>query len=498
MCIDSYHFLVLLTTILSCALFLDIKRAYHTREEDRLGYEDIRLAQFERFFTETYIRKLSGKRMDKDLQLYHFRHVCVKRGAEGIYVGLKGVIDTLPLISKTDHISPRTWNLFKNMSDSKKERMLRSYEAKTLDMSAESFSKVTLLSGSVYFLNCETPRLDYRYQSLDFMSRFGILYELGSYIETNKERNSSYKSPLKTPFHHVMINRCSYNDIKSPWEITNLFFEIVKEKAEQSQLTAADIPTSYIREDRNESSTELVCMEDVYISTRFQSILKSQQNLIDFRKSVAEKHLADAKLRMSYKDEIPVSIANEGLYQSYCSSRSPRITVLDVIDSSNPVKITNIDALVRFLRKLTTKPILVATVRRDRSILEFLRIVNSSDIIVTTPGPHLIHGLLVARPYTKTVVEITPFFINDYHYHPFRRDYGFAEYMISTGHFMTGNSSNCKLRTIRDFQQAQCNISHHSYKNYTQDRFICPKYMLPSLLYCNIEVRLAQLRQRLL
>lgn len=145
--------------------------------------------------------------------------------------------------------------------------------------------------------------------------------------------------------------------------------------------------------------------------------------------------------------------------------------------------------VVSVLQRFSTVPIEVLEISRNMSLPEIIDYFNSFDILVTPVGSHLIHGMFTAFPFTKGVIEISPFLKDPYYHRIFSKHFQFADYVVSTGHYSHGIDNNCPFQK-QSFFDYNCNRSFHSYFNrFRQERYICPSFY-NSALDCDITVNL--------
>ena len=199
-------------------------------------------AKLKQFFSETYLRKESGyfhprfKAFPDGFQMnwdwYHFHHVCVQRGSEGVYTGLTNFINDWKEANKGNnsalYVSESDWNSAKmrnpNINDFWHSQV-GLYEAKRMDPA--TVGKISVLEGGTLFFNCETPLSFERYKQFDWMSKLGVFYELAVYFIKNVGKQT-WKFPWVYPFHHILMNRCA-DPMGYEWQLGASFFDLVSE-----------------------------------------------------------------------------------------------------------------------------------------------------------------------------------------------------------------------------------------------------------------------------
>ena len=449
------------------------------------------------FFNSTYIRRESAEWNPKSRDfaakgytpswdVYNLHHVCVQKGAEGIYVGTRDKIinwkdETEDKTAKHYLVSDTEWNSLKHISDLKKN-LMETYTAKRFDLSTHSIKKIIFLEKGSFFFNCEQHSRDIMAHG-DWVVKHGVLYELSNFFNKNKGK-STFKYPWPSPFKNIFMNRCSDPE-KADWNFGNPIMEIVKRRTDAYGVTKNGF-TSYLRTAPSIDSTDLVCFEDIYLSGRLSATLQGQDNLMEFRRDTAVI-LGEPNEVLSDPEE-EVNITPGYVQQMYCKSRDFRIKILQLDGEPFNRRFTNMDDVVSVLQRFSTIPVEVLVISRKMSLPEIIDYFNSFDILVSPVGSHLIHGLFTAFPFTKALIEISPFLKDPYFHRVFSRHFLFADYVVSTGHLSRGLENVCAFQKYHHFEKANCSLNHHSYfKRFRQERIICP-HIFSSALDCDIEV----------
>ena len=183
--------------------------------------------ELEVFFNSTYIRKEPGEwspllkqwtseGFNKNWDIYHFHHVCIKKGGEGIFVGLQG----LPNPWKENIEDKFLAHLYMNEEEFNKmhfvndlrENLLETYYVKRVPRDGMRPSKIHLLNSSSYFFNCADT-------DGDWLIKLGVLYELALYFGRN-EGETTFKFKWDLPFRNLLMNRCEDLSL-TPWQIGN-------------------------------------------------------------------------------------------------------------------------------------------------------------------------------------------------------------------------------------------------------------------------------------
>ena len=182
------------------------------------------------FFKETYIRKETGifspisknyqEGYDSGWDLYRLHHVCIPKGGEGIFVGLKDVDNKWKTPDRpfsNQYVAEEDWNVMKKLTqDIFKRNQVLSYRTQRFDLKEKPPKKVTLLEGGSYFFNCDYPSLFEQYSDSDFISRLSVLYELALFHLKNSGEEI-WKISWPVPFKNILTNRC-----KALWKVHRL------------------------------------------------------------------------------------------------------------------------------------------------------------------------------------------------------------------------------------------------------------------------------------
>ena len=290
-----------------------------------LGLE---IADLEFFFNSTYIRRevpewdsqtkeFTSTGFNPSWDLYKAHHVCIQKGNEGLFVGLRNIHRNWKEAendkSKKHHlVSEKEWNSLRHMSDLKKN-LMETYKAKRMDLLSQPIKKIIHLDEGTFFFNCEqNSRMAMTHG--DWMVKHGVLYELAMYLKQN-QGGRTFKYPWLFPFKHVFMNRCNNPDI-SDWNVAHPIMEVVKRRTDLYGLTKHGY-TNYLRSEPSKESTDILCFENMYLSGRLSALLQGtsmmymhtstsafsliscmssgQDNLLEFRRgnlrtSLAETH----------------------------------------------------------------------------------------------------------------------------------------------------------------------------------------------------------------
>ena len=463
-----------------------------------------------------YLRKETGyfspktKSFHEGFQMnwdwYHFHHVCVQRGSEGVYTGLTNFVNDWKEANAGNnsnwYISENDWNGPKLRNPTINDfwhSQVGLYEAKRMDPS--TVGKISVLEGGTLFFNCETPLSFERYKQFDWMSKLGVFYELANYFHKNIKNNEQlFKFPWTYPFHHILMNRCS-DPAAFEWQLGAQFFDLVKEKMELANITKEGY-TNFFRDEAKDNSNAFICVDDLYFSVRVQNFISNYDHQVDFRKD-SHRLFGVPRERPSTPEisvEVPVWVRVPFCPKQIASRTYPaRIVFVKYKGNMESGVIHNADDVIRLLQSLTSLNVDVVTVSPAKSFATAVtNVFDSADIIVAPFGTLSLLGVFAKWPFTKIYVELTPYMHNPVFYRSYRR-LNFADYIVSTGHYTAGDDKKaCPIHVIRDFNRLDCNISRHSFpKRSTQERFLCP-WEMEKAFKCEMEVNLKQLRAQLI
>lgn len=220
---------------------------------------------------------------------------------------------------------------------------------------------------------------------------------------------------------------------------------------------------------------ELLCFEDVYLSARQDHWIQGSDNNIAFRKDSAFMTGEPEEAKQYYERTVQFS---SNMRQSYCPAKGSlkslaKIKIFQRTENRNPRTIINIKEVAATLQLFSIYPIEVVTTTEKAPLVDQIRLFNSFDILVTTPGSHLANGVFTMHPHNKAVLEIVPFVYDKLYYMNYINDLGFSEYIMSTGHLtpqstipvrindvtkiLANSTQFCGFRKYSDFATRKCN-----------------------------------------
>ena len=253
------------------------------------------------------------------------------------------------------------------------------------------------------------------------------------------------------------------NPVKSKWDWGKNIVEVLHDKLISSSLIKRNHTMEY-RRGAEHPENDVMCFEDMYVSTRTNHWIEGTANTVAFRRDMAMKTGEPA----AAKEISERSIDFTNMYQSYCTPgmskpTSAKIKIYQRTENAFLRSIVNLKEVVDFVQLFTTQPVEIITTTEKNFMSDQIKKFNDFDILITTHGSHLVNGLFTMHPYTKAVVEIVPFAYDSIFYRNYVADLGFADYVLSTGH-LTPNAAGpvpeakrfCAFLKYSDFEQKKC------------------------------------------
>ena len=334
-----------------------------------------------------------------------------------------------------------------------------------------------LYNNSTLYTNCN------RQHSLAFnpshlLMNTGFLYELSLCILDNLGRRRIFKYDIQLPFKQFFMHQCPNTvEIDATWEWGKSTMRMIVSKLYESRLIKSNYTTIF-RRGKESNQNELICFNDLYVSSRSSHWIEGFNNAIYFRKEIA-KRTGEPKQALEISER-SVDYSSSYMRQSYCTiggskPTTARIYIYQRSENFYPRTIVNMEELKAALQKYTEIPIKTITTTQYQKIQEQILLFNEFDILVTIHGSHMTNGVFTMHPYNRAVIELVPFAYESTFYRNYVYDLGFAEYIISTGH-LTPRGSNmsgfinasgvlvptkepfCAFKEYNDFYDRQCKI----------------------------------------
>ena len=475
------------------------------------------------FFSSTFVRKVRGvfdPKTKKYLgigyntawELYHLHHICVRGGADGIFVGIEGHEKDWGVTKENDYIAPTEWS--KATRGSQPLGLLRIRH----ELIAK-YDNVTQITEASFFANCFRQPSNTS-NPAHMLMKLGFMYEMALYNELNQGNMAvMFKHPVSMPFNYLFMHQCA-NPTMSGWKWGSRVWETVMDRADKANVfvknTTKIIDVGY-KADRG----EMYCFDDVYTSIRMGWWMHGTANQIAFRKDLALRvGEPEESLRPGFAEELidrnapvfrqaycPPAIdgirTNQASIMSTGVKSTARIKIFQRSNTRNLRKFINLRDVVDLVQTYTSIPVEVVTANESTSMAEQIRMFNSFDILITSHGSHLTNGLFTIHPHNKAVIEVVASKFDAVFYSNYNYALGFADYIFSTGHLTPEPSSDprsggrmCPFPTDSDFREKNCTLEQHAYPNQiVQTWTICaPRWQTR---FCNLQVKLDILKNDL-
>jgi hypothetical protein len=395
-------------------------------------------------------------------KLYQLHHVCLRGGGDGIYAGMAGIPQQTQPHTESQ-LTIEEWN------DYIGSRFNSPLSAFIMDESHFNNKKPPIrFLNSTLFANC-TRQSTASFNPSHLLVSVGYLRELSSCLTRNLGRSRVFKNDVQLPFKQFFMHQCPSPE-KSNWQWGRTMMELVYNELAVAYMVKKN-STMIFRRGKEASDTEVLCFDDLYLSSRQGHWIEGMETSIKFRQDVALKIGEPvAALELSERD---LEFSSATMHQSYCTlgeekPTSAKIKLFQRTESASPRTIVNINDVVTLLQKYTSIPVEVMTTTEKMSMKEQIKLFNSYDILITTHGSHMANGIFTMHPYTKAVVEIVPYVYDNIFFRSYVQDLGFSEYIISSGHLTptptvaSGNKTFCAFLKFSDFTTRQCKLTQIS------------------------------------
>ena len=339
------------------------------------------LNELKTFFKTTTIRKETGYLPDtvgnKKAQyapgfhaswsLYHFHHVCIRGGTDGIYTGIQGV-PTITQPSSEFSLTSEEWNEF---IGSRYNSPLSAFSLD--DAHFDIANPPTVYHNTTLFANCNRQH-SMSFNPSHFMMNIGYLYEVGSCLLKNLGRSRIFKYDIQLPFKQLVMHQCP-DPVKSAWHWGQTAMDVINDKLEEAFVTKKNL-TKNFRIGKESTGEQILCFDDIIMSARSSHWLEGFENSIGFRRDVAKKTgepVNALKISERYLD-----FRSNSMYQSYCtpSSAKPTSAIIKLFQRTEnlyPRTIVNENEVIALLQSFTTQPVEIITTTEKMSIAEQAR-----------------------------------------------------------------------------------------------------------------------------
>lgn len=299
--------------------------------------------------------------------LYHFHHVCIRGGTDGIYTGIQGV-PPITQPSSEFSLTSDEWNEFIG------SRFNSPMSAFTLDEAHFNIATPpTIYHNSTLYANCNRQH-SMSFNPSHFMMNIGYLYEMGNCILKNLGRARVFKYDIQLPFKQLVMHQCPDPE-KSRWHWGQTAMDVINEKLEEAFVIKKNHSITF-RIGKESTDKQILCFDDIYLSARSSHWLEGYENSIGFRRAVAEKtgEPVDAlKISERYLD-----FRSNSMYQSYCTPgstkpTSAKIKLFQRTENLYPRTIVNANDVIALLQSFTTQPVEIITTTEKMTIAEQAR-----------------------------------------------------------------------------------------------------------------------------
>lgn len=399
--------------------------------------------------------------------VYRFHHVCLRGGSDGLYTGMTGVAEITQPHSEYS-MTLEEWNEYIG------SRFSSPISAATLDDSHFNKSNPpTLYHNSTLFTNCNRQH-SMAFNPSHLMMNVGWLYEYAECTLKNFGRQRIFKHDFRLPFRQFMMHQCP-DPAKSYWQWGQHVLQAIEDRLYDAFLISKD-HTKLMRRGKENDKDELMCFDDLYLSSRTGHWLEGTDNYIKFKRDIARLSGEPAEAVRISERAMDVEKDGTGVYQSYCTQNqqkptNARIKLFQRTENLYPRTISNEKEVIDLLQSFTTHPVDVVTTSEKMTMAQQIRVFNDFDILVTTHGAHLANGIFSMHPYALAIVEIVPFVYDSTFFRNYDSDIGFADYVISSGHLTprakvpngkNGTQPFCAFLKYQDFQNRKCTSTHIS------------------------------------
>ena len=392
--------------------------------------------------------------------VYHLRHVCVKGGTDGLYMGLVDTLDPTDIFFK-DSLTSAAWNQV--LTEAGQTGMF----AKHFDPAKDVITKVRHVKGSTFFMNCMQMHID----SLDMhiskiLKKFGMLYELSRAFRSNADKafgSSLFSEAMKTPFANIFMHQCGEPQ-GSDWtvQVLGIISDHLKGSNLLDQSYVVPLTRPHDPDPRGEAS-HFICFDDLYTSLRNKWWMQGQENIRNFRLELISR-LQMQRLVSDTVDEVQDFQQATGR-QNYCPDYSAtlstaRVMILQFFNldgSEYDGNFLNVDDVASVAQSFTKETVSVIRLNSSAPMTELVNTFNSFDIMISPSGDHLTSGIFAVKPHNKAIVEVVTFLGENSSFSNYQYQLGFADYVISSGHLTpVGTNIHCPLRSESEYSNRHC------------------------------------------
>jgi hypothetical protein len=432
---------------------------FTTQSVDALGMPPEELKNHLRaFFKDTYITKLKSlfdpkkkefkaKGYRANWELHHLHHVCISGGKDGVYVGTDEEVNEWTH-KVTGGISTAVWN--SNGGRGSMDAVLFSLP------NVSTVANYTHVRGSSFMIGCSRQLPDMIYPSM-WISKLGSVYEIGRMYANSSTFNSTFNENVPDSFQNMVMHQCA-DPAVTDWEWGKAVLAVTLAAAMETKMFHggdSENPTVISGYFYNERVDELVCFDDVYVSLRSGIWLQGAEDLVTFRKHLAD--IVGEPAEALTKPEEPPVVMGPTTLQPYCTTDGTKSKAkIKIYQRYEGRKFLNLEEVKALVQKYTSVPVEVVSAGLNTSITDLIKLFNDFDVLVTPEGGHLTNGLFTMNPGSKAIVEVSSAVYELLYYKNFILRMGFATYILSDGHLTP--AVKCPFHEKIDFERNDCTL----------------------------------------
>ena len=354
--------------------------------------------QLSDFFKNTYVEKVAGNWDNKKKffvvpgyingwEMFHFHHVCIRSGSDGMYVGLDGVENHWERTNQRILLPPE-WNKYAKI------RGLLPFFLHRIQQTTQLFN-VTTKIGSTWFQNCFHQR-EKSANPAHWMMKLGVWYEI-ALCQSYYNQSNIFQNTIKLPYDHVQMSQCPSLQL-SDWKWGVNLWHVVKRRSDLALMTGSNTLYDNIGYQLLDEvdPTQLLCFEDIYFSARMGLWIQGRRNLVEFRRDTVS--IAGEPIQAETNPEellindrgFDVTALNQNSRMHYCDAdgekTSARIKIFQRSSTIMLRRFLNLDEVVNLAQSYTKVTVEVITVNESTPVAEQIRVFNTFDILITSHG----------------------------------------------------------------------------------------------------------------
>ena len=248
------------------------KHQFLLNSTDHDKHDGLPIIDLQAWFNETYIKKLTGAydmkkkgfsavNYNPAWEMFHFHHVCVRGGTDGLYVGIQNIENDWKPRMKSDYqvMSQVEYNELMRIRGNM-PIFAKKMEPKYLPTKVHFFRNNTL------FTNCYRQRARTS-NPAHWLMKLGLIYELALCFSRNAPMNI-FKDTIDLPFVQLYMHQCPDPYI-SDWKWGLNVLNIVRRRMNESHVFTDGMTVTQGYEIPGEADfRSYTCFDDLYIGTR--------------------------------------------------------------------------------------------------------------------------------------------------------------------------------------------------------------------------------------